>query len=213
MTEQDVNNLSHWYNNTFIELPTEVVQLRGVEVSIDDEVVLTCRRIGQPGAFPRYFDYIISDITDIKPIHLQPCLVETGTPIGALHLSLYPARQYKKSMSDNFLARPGYAASQVTRNSIAEAALVNTLVYYTPREAAERVAEGAALLSAVAPDILVGAAPWSVRFLCFWRGELIGEFDRDKQRVPKVDTLRLNPSYKYLHDTLTPIFTEVSCNV
>ena len=209
MTEQDVSNVRQWYERTFVDLPVGRVYIREVDVD-EEELVLHCTTMGR-GRTDERIRYVLENITDIKPIPIMPGLVETGTRSGVVYVSGTSHRQYQKSLSGNLSIRP----CNVTRlepRDIAIAYLTNNLMYLSPETAAERVMQGVALFSAVAPDITVGAMPWSNRFLCFWRGQLAGDFARNRKTGPEVKHLRLNRAHTFLKDTMESVFSKVSCD-
>ena len=209
MTEQDVSNVRQWYERTFVDLPVGRVYIREVDVE-ESELVLYCNTMGRGRAEER-IRYVLESITDIKPIPITPGLVETGTRNGAVYVAGTPHRQYKKSLSDNLSILP-YVMVYLSPRDVALAYLTNNLVYRSPEAAAERVLQGTALFSAVAPDITVGAMPWSNRFLCFWRGQLAGDLARNRKTGPEVKHLRLNRAHTFLKDTMESIFSKVSCD-
>ena len=208
MTEQDVSNVRQWYERTFVELPLMgKVYIR--EVGTDDSTcTLYCDTVTRSGRDSRT-EYVISDISDIKPIFLAPGLVETGTRIGVVYVSGTPLRQYKKSLSENLSVLPA-SPEYLNIHEVARAYLTNEVTYFQPVVAADRVLNGTALFSAVAPDITVGAMPWSNRFLCFWRGQLAGDFERNRKTGPEIKHLRLNRAHTFLKDTMESLFSEVS---
>lgn len=205
MTGAEVRDFSIWYLNTYIYLrgsPFYVREVYGSEVSSDGNAEIKVR-VKKHWNTEEFF-VKISSMSEVSPIPLRPRMVDSGTVYGQVYVSRTPRRQYRKSISPrDLMIRPIFGG--VDFYTVAESYIHKPPQYYTLQEAAERVLSGTALWSAVSDKILIGAVAGSSRFVCSWKGRMVGTFSLNKLGEPDVKKLTLTKPNTFLLDTISEV--------
>lgn len=212
MTRDECRDFRIWFSNTYVNLRGEVVYVRDIyeEEEVEyGEVVLTVR------AFRKYeaevFRTRIETLHDVSPIPLRPRVVDSGTAHGQVYVSRSPRRQYRKSISPrDMVVTPNYVS--LSFYTVAENYIHKPPQYYTPREAKERVLSGAALWSAISNKVMIGAVPGNHRYVCSWKGRVVGSFALNKLGEPDVKKLTLTKPNEFLLDSISEVLG-VQCRV
>ena len=205
MTGDEVRDFSIWYLNTYIYLrgsPFYVREVYGSGVSFVGNAEIKVR-VKKHWNTEEFF-VKISSMSEVSPIPLRPRMVDSGTVYGQVHVSRTPRRQYRKSISPrDLVVNP--LSSDVDFFTIAENYIHKPPQYYTLQEAAERVLSGTALWSAVSDKILIGAVAGSSRFVCSWKGRMVGTFALNKLGEPDVKKLTLTKPNTFLLDSIAEV--------
>ena len=222
MTEQEYIDLRRWYLDTYINLPSwgaGLLKLLDLQFSSSQgEAIL---HVLEP---PYLLDTTtgitplnsmrITSLKSISPIPIVPKLVETGTRLGCVYLATSPRRVYKKSFcSDRVVFVGPNSGSVVLDRALAMNYLVGYLPKVTPEIAKERVLSGEALFSAITDNIAVGAASNYNRYVCTWKGRVVGSFSLGRNKEADVKHLAIPKSNGFLFDTLSAAMPEVICHV
>ena len=190
MTHDERRDFTLWYLGTYVYLKGTVVYIRDIEqVSpiSDTEVKLhvSVRVVGRDTK-----TVVVTNFLDVKPISQYSRIVDSGTRYGQVYVTRSPRRQFRKSLSpQDFIILP--RGVDVNPRVLAENYVNNSLAVYTPEEAKQRVLSGVALWSAVSDKVLVGAVQNNPRFVCAWKGRMVGTFALDKSGEPDVKKLTL----------------------
>ena len=205
MTRDEVRDFSIWYLNTYIYLrghPIYVREVCGSEEDSDGNVEIRVRAKQNWNTWE--FFVKIASMSEVAPIPLRPRIVDTGTSYGQAYVSRTPRRQYRKSISPrDLMIRPIFGG--VDFYTVAENYIHKPPQYYTLQEAAERVLSGTALWSAVSDKILIGAVAGSSRFVCSWKGRMVGTFALNKLGEPDVKKLTLTKPNAFLLDSISEV--------
>ena len=205
MTRDECRDFSIWYLNTYIYLRDSPIYVREVYDSVEtleSGVVLRVR--AKPRWDGKEFFVQIGSMSEIVPVPLRPRIVDSGTVYGQVYVSRTPRRQYRKSISPrDMLVNP--MSSSVDFYTVAENYIHKPPQYYTLQEAAERVLSGTALWSAVSDKILIGAVAGSSRYVCSWKGRMVGTFALNKLGEPDVKKLTLTKPNTFLLDSISEV--------
>ena len=205
MTRNEVRDFSIWYLNTYIYLrnsPIYVQEVSDSEETLESGVVLRVR--AKSSWDDKEFFMQIGNMSDVAPIPLRPRIVDTDTVYGQVYVSRTPRRQYRKSISPrDLIISPIFGG--VDFYTVAENYIHKPPQYYTLQEAAERVLSGTALWSAVSDKILIGAVVGSSRFVCSWKGRVVGTFALNKLGEPDVKKLTLTKPNAFLLDSISEV--------
>lgn len=205
MTRAEVRDFSIWYLNTYIYLrgsPLYVREVYDSEETSDGNVVLKVR-VKKHGDTEEFFVKIAS-MSEVTAVPLRPRIVDSGTAYGQVYVSRSPRRQYRKSISPrDLIINP--MSSSIDSCTVAENYIHKPPQYYTLQEAAERVLSGTALWSAVSDKILIGAIPGVPRFVCSWKGRMVGTFALNKLGEPDVKKLKLTKPNAFLLDSISEV--------
>lgn len=205
MTMAEARDFSIWYLNTYIYLRGSPLYVREVcdseETSGGDVVIKV--RVKRHWNTEEFFVKIAS-MSEVTAVPLRPRIVDTDTVYGQVYVSRTPRRQYRKSISPrDMLVNP--MSSSIDFYTVAENYIHKPLHYYTLQEAAERVLSGTALWSAVSDKILIGAVAGSSRFVCSWKGRMVGTFALNKLGEPDVKKLTLTKPNAFLLDSISEV--------
>ena len=205
MTGAEVRDFSIWYLNTYIYLRGHPIYVREVcdseETSYGNvEIKVRAKlRLDDKEFFVR-----VASMSEVTPVPLRPRIVDTDTVYGQVYVSRTPRRQYRKSISPRDLViSPIFGG--VDFYTVAENYIHKPPQYYTLQEAAERVLSGTALWSAVSDKILIGAVAGSSRFVCSWKGRMVGTFALNKLGEPDVKKLTLTKPNAFLLDSISEV--------
>ena len=209
MTRDECRDFSIWYLNTYIYLRGSPIYVREVsdsEETLESGVVL---RVWAKSSWDdKEFFMQIGNMSDVAPIPLRPRIVDTDTVYGQVYVSRTPRRQYRKSISPrDLIISPIFGG--VDFYTVAENYIHKPPQYYTLQEAAERVLSGTALWSAVSDKILIGAVVGSSRFVCSWKGRMVGTFALNKLGEPDVKKLTLTKPNAFLLDSISEVLGAV----
>ena len=212
MTRDEHRDFALWYLGTYVYLKGTVVYIRDIEQvsSISDTEVKLHVGVRVVGRDTK--TVIVTNFSDVKPISQHSRIVDSGTRYGQVYVTRSPRRQFRKSLCpQDFIILP--RGADVNHRVLAENYVKNSLAVYTPEEAKQRVLSGAALWSAVSDRILVGAVQNNPRFVCAWKGRMVGTFALDKSGEPDVKKLTLSKSNEFLVDSITSSLVGVQCRV
>lgn len=205
MTADETRDFSIWYLNTYIYLrgsPIYVSEVCDSEFTPEDGIVLKVR--AQYRQADKEFFVKIASMSEITAVPLRPRIVDTDTVYGQVYVSRSPRRQYRKSISPrDLIISPIFEG--VDFYTVAENYIHKPPQYYTLQEAAERVLSGTALWSAVSDKILIGAMPGVPRFVCSWKGRMVGTFALNKLGEPDVRKLKLTKPNAFLLDSISEV--------
>jgi hypothetical protein len=205
VTRDECRDFSIWYLNTYIYLrgfPLYVREVYDSEEGSNGNVEIKVR--AKKHWNTEEFFVKISSMSEVSPIPLRPRMVDSGTVYGQVYVSRTPRRQYRKSISPrDMLVNP--MSSSVDFYTVAENYVHKPPQYYTLQEAAERVLSGTALWSAVSDKILIGAVAGSSRFVCSWKGRVVGTFALNKLGEPDVKKLTLTKPNAFLLDSISEV--------
>lgn len=205
MTSDERRDFSIWYLNTYIYLrgsPIYVREVCGSEDTSEEGAVLKVR--AKLRGDDKEFFVKIASMSEVSPIPLRPRIVNSGTVYGQVYVSRTPRRQYRKSISPrDLIINPIFGS--IDSCTVAENYIHKPPQYYTLQEAAERVLSGTALWSAVSDKILIGAMPGVPRFVCSWKGRMVGTFALNKLGEPDVKKLKLTKPNAFLLDSISEV--------
>ena len=205
MTRNECRDFSIWYLNTYIYLRGSPLYVREVcdsEETSDDNVVIKVR-VKRHWNTEEFFVKIAS-MSEVTAVPLRPRIVDTDAVYGQVYVSRTPRRQYRKSISPrDLIISPIFGG--VDFYTVAENYIHKPPQYYTLQEAAERVLSGTALWSAVSDKILIGAVAGSSRFVCSWKGRMVGTFALNKLGEPDVKKLTLTKPNAFLLDSISEV--------
>ena len=212
MTRDEHRDFALWYLGTYVYLKGALVYIRDIEQvsSVSDTEVklhVNVRAVGRDTK-----TVIVTNISDVKPISQHSRIVDSGTRYGQVYVTRSPRRQFRKSLSpQDFIILP--RGVDVNPRALAENYVKSSLAVYTPEEAKQRVLSGVALWSAVSDKVLVGAVQNNPRFVCAWKGRMVGTFALDKSGEPDVKKLTLSKPNEFLVDSITSSLVGVQCRV
>ena len=205
MTRDECRDFSIWYMNTYIYLRGSPLYVREVYDSEEGsngnvEIKVRVKKHWNTGEF-----FVrVASMSEVTPVPLRPRIVDTDTVYGQVYVSRTPRRQYRKSISPRDLViSPIFGG--VDFYTVAENYIHKPPQYYTLQEAAERVLSGTALWSAVSDKILIGAVAGSSRFVCSWKGRMVGTFSLNKLGEPDVKKLTLTKPNAFLLDSISEV--------
>ena len=205
MTRNECRDFSIWYLNTYIYLRGSPIYVREVcnsEDTSEEGAVLKVR--AQRRQADKEFFVKIASMSEVTPVPLRPRIVNSGTVYGQVYVSRSPRRQYRKSISPrDLIINPIFGS--VYFDTVAENYIHEPPQYYTLQEAAERVLSGTALWSAVSDKILIGAVRGVSRFVCSWKGRMVGTFALNKLGEPDVKKLTLTKPNVFLLDSISEV--------
>lgn len=213
MNNREYRDIDRWYSGTYVYIRGVPVLARHFPVKRfleedDNEVEVSAIVTDLEG---NSLSLDVSSVNDIVPIKMSSRIVDTGTVFGHTYVSVRPRRQYKKSLyMENLIMRPlpDYLVNRVFVYNY----IKNSPTLYSPEEAKERVLSGAALWSAVSNKILIGAVLRSPRFLCAYKGRLVGGFSLEKGE-PNVNQLVLSKPNGFLLESISEALPGVVCRV
>ena len=205
MTRAEARDFSIWYLNTYIYLRGSPIYVREVydpEVFSNGSAKIKVR-VKKHWNTEEFFVKIAS-MSEVTAVPLRPRIVDTDTVYGQVYVSRAPRRQFRKSISPrDLIINPIFGS--VDFYTVAENYIHKPPQYYTLQEAAERVLSGTALWSAVSDKILIGAVAGSSRFVCSWKGRMVGTFALNKLGEPDVKKLTLTKPNTFLLDSIAEV--------
>ena len=212
MTRDEHRDFALWYLGTYVYLKGTVAYILDIEhvSSISDTEVKLHVNVRVVGRDTK--TVVVTNFLDVKPISQYSRIVDSGTRYGQVYVTRSPRRQFRKSLSpQDFIILP--RGVDVNPRVLAENYVNNSLAVYTPEEAKQRVLSGVALWSAVSDKVLVGAVQNNPRFVCAWKGRMVGTFALDKSGEPDVKKLTLSKPNEFLVDSITSSLVGVQCRV
>jgi hypothetical protein len=205
VTRGECRDFSIWYLNTYIYLrgsPIYVLEVYDSEEPSNGNVVIKVR--AKKHWNTEEFFVKIASMSEVTAVPLRPRIVDTDAVYGQVYVSRTPRRQYRKSISPrDLIISPIFGG--VDFYTVAENYIHKPPQYYTLQEAAERVLSGTALWSAVSDKILIGAVAGSSRFVCSWKGRMVGTFALNKLGEPDVKKLTLTKPNAFLLDSISEV--------